>query len=359
MTVRLALSAPGKLVLLGEYAVLFGAPAAIMAVNRRAQVELVAADGPLWSVRAPGLLSGPARFGLAADGRVRWADPPHAPEARLPLVEGVLSAMVAAGMLDVGSVRPADLILDTRAFFRGDPPHRIKLGLGSSAAVTVAFASGLARWSGRDDLVADRGGWLRTLVALHRTLQGGRGSGLDVATSLLGGGIEFRLDPTGSVATAEALPIPEGLHLVFLWTGRVADTSSFLEQLDHRMASDGGAVTRALDQLGEIAQSGVTALRSGRIESVLDAVDATCDALERLGHDARLPILSDEHLELGRLARRHNARYKPSGAGGGDIGIAWANDPDAAAATASAAKAAGFHVLDLHPDPDGLRRIIE
>jgi phosphomevalonate kinase len=356
MTVRLRLSAPGKLVLLGEYAVLFGAPAAIMSVNRRAQVELAAAEGPSWSVRAPGVCSEATRFELEPDGRVRWAAPLDGSAARLPLVEGIVRAMVTAGMLDAEAVRPADLILDTRAFFRGEPPRTVKLGLGSSAAVTVAFASGLAWWSGRDDLVAYKTAWLNALVALHRTLQGGRGSGLDVAASLLGGGVEFRVDPTRSVATADVLAIPEGLHLVFLWTGRAADTSSFLEQLDHRMEADGGSVSSALERLAELAHSGVTALRSGHVEAVLDAVDAYCDALERLGRDARLPILSDDHLELRRLARRHGARYKPSGAGGGDLGIAWSGDPAAAAETASAATAAGFQVLDLHLDRDGLRR---
>jgi phosphomevalonate kinase len=35
-----AASAPGKLILTGEYAVLFGAPALVMAVDRRATVQI-------------------------------------------------------------------------------------------------------------------------------------------------------------------------------------------------------------------------------------------------------------------------------------------------------------------------------
>ena len=38
---RIEVSAPGKLILFGEYAVLFGAPAAVAAVDRRAVVTLL------------------------------------------------------------------------------------------------------------------------------------------------------------------------------------------------------------------------------------------------------------------------------------------------------------------------------
>jgi phosphomevalonate kinase len=69
-----------------------------------------------------------------------------------------------------------------------------------------------------------------------------------------------------------------------------------------------------------------------------------------------LPILSAEHDALRRLARRHGATYKPSGAGGGDLGIAFATDPGAAVATASAVAAAGFRVVPLRLDPSGLTR---
>jgi len=48
-------SAPGKLVLLGEYAVLDGAPALVMAVERYCRVELAACEPPACRVEAPQL----------------------------------------------------------------------------------------------------------------------------------------------------------------------------------------------------------------------------------------------------------------------------------------------------------------
>jgi len=54
MTRAVVASAPGKIVLSGEYAVLDGAPAIVMAVNRRARAALADVDGRVSQVRAPG-----------------------------------------------------------------------------------------------------------------------------------------------------------------------------------------------------------------------------------------------------------------------------------------------------------------
>ena len=71
---RVKVSAPGKMVLLGEYAVLVGAPAAVTAVNRRARVELAPSASNHWRLIAPGLAPGPVEFDSGAGGAVRWID---------------------------------------------------------------------------------------------------------------------------------------------------------------------------------------------------------------------------------------------------------------------------------------------
>jgi len=353
---RVALSAPGKLVLLGEYAVLRGAPAVVMAVNRRARVELAPSGSELWSVTAPPLVADTIQFSLAADGSLRWlADPAGVPR-RLELVEHLLGSMVAAGLLDPRSLPPAAATLDTRALFENVGGEGLKLGLGSSAAVTVALASALAQWGGRGELLVDPLRWLGSLLALHRGLQGGRGSGVDLAASLLGGVVSYRLGADGSVAAADPLAMPAGLHLVVVWTGREADTGSMLRRLEVRLADGNATVEAALDRLAELSVAGSEAFRFGRVGALLEAVDAYCEAMESLGRAAGLPILSAEHDALRRLARRHGATYKPSGAGGGDLGLVCSSDRETARAAAAAATAAGFHIVPLRLDPSGLTR---
>ena len=62
---KIEVSAPGKLVLIGEYGVLFGAPAVVMAVNRRARVELTPAEGARWILTAPELAPRPVELDVS------------------------------------------------------------------------------------------------------------------------------------------------------------------------------------------------------------------------------------------------------------------------------------------------------
>ena len=66
-------SAPGKIVLCGEYAVLDGAPAICMAVDRRARASVFDIDGDVSRVTAAGYTSKVGQFELAEDG-IRWLD---------------------------------------------------------------------------------------------------------------------------------------------------------------------------------------------------------------------------------------------------------------------------------------------
>ena len=166
-------NAPGKVVLCGEYAVLDGAPAVSMAVDRRAiaQVSTIDADEHVLDVA-----------GTATPGD-------------FALFDAVLN------QVRPGSERKFSARLDTTAFaVRGR-----KLGIGSSAAIAVALAAAL-----------DPGGQstLENAFAAHARLQGGLGSGIDVATSVSGGLIGFR---RGAAITN--LEWPRGLSYALLWSG--------------------------------------------------------------------------------------------------------------------------------------------
>jgi phosphomevalonate kinase len=351
---RIATSAPGKLILFGEYAVLEGEPATVMAVDRRARVLLEPSGSARFSVTAPGLISEPAVFVIGEDGRLDWLDSDPEAVARLSLVRQLLAAMRKLGMLGPRSPVPFAAELDTRAFFLETAGRRRKLGLGSSAALTAALASALAGWCGRSDLLEQPLEWLRALLTLHREFQGGHGSGVDLAASVFGGTLRYRLDQAGAVAEAEAIELPDELHLVCLWTGRAASTADFLARLEESRRSGPAAVNAALERLGAASRSAVDGLNAARVGDVLACVDEFSEGLVELGRAARLDILSDAHVELRELATRSGVHYKPSGAGGGDIGIALSDDTDALARLTAAARTEGFVPLDLSVDSTGL-----
>jgi len=348
-----ASSAPGKLVLLGEYAVLFGHPAVVLAVDRRARVDLRTSASGEWSVTAPGFEETGIEFELGGNHGFRWQEPASDAANRLVLVETVIGSLVAAKLLDPETLSPASITLDTREFFQATASGVAKLGLGSSAALTVALTEALRRWP--DEGEQRPGIDLAGLLDLHRTFQGGRGSGIDLAASVTGGVVEYELTDGGRIPSASSLVLPGELRLVFVWTGRSASTGDFLARLDEGMNSDGGEIAAVLNRLGSISATGIADLRAGRTPELLDDLSDFGRAMERLGGAAGIPILSDEHLELRRLADDVGVSYKPSGAGGGDVGIAFTDDPDRAEAFAAKAAAAGFPILDLNVDPIGVQ----
>jgi phosphomevalonate kinase len=350
-------SAPGKLVLIGEYAVLEGAPAAVMAVNRRARVELTESPSGLWSVTAPDFAPQPAAFELENGGKLRWLDGSRSATDRFGLVERLFDELADTGVTNLGEAPPFVATLDTRAFFCASRNRLTKFGLGSSAALTVALTSALFAWpDGKGSATADGVG-LQILVDLNRRAQGGFGSGIDIAASLLGGVIRYQLEADGvSVRQSSPLSLPEDLHPVCIWTGRAATTGDFLEVLRARRAGDPLGTGRALSRLGEISGAAIVALEERRSAAFLRAVDEFWDALADLGNQVGLPILSEEHRLLRRLAGECGAAYKPSGAGGGDFGLGFATDPEVVGAVSRRAKAAGFSVIDLLVEPTGLRQ---
>jgi phosphomevalonate kinase len=342
-------SAPGKLVLLGEYAVLHGHPAVVTAVDRRAVVDLGPVDDDHWMVSAPGFHDDETGFSFAEDGGFRWCGPGADAAARLGLIERVIGSLATKGLIAADGMSPASLALDTRAFFRSTPSGPAKLGLGSSAALTVALTAALRQRQGSDPL--DLGG----LLDLHRSLQGGRGSGIDLAASLHGGVVEYRLTGAELAPSARALALPVGLQLVFVWTGRSASTSVFLERLEERLDDDDGTVGSVIDDLGRLSASGIDCLRNGDLAGFLGEVGAFGRSMERLGKAAGMPVLSDEHRLLRGLAEDCGVAYKPSGAGGGDVGIGFADDPERLGAFMRRFVDAGFPALDLECEPTGLR----
>jgi phosphomevalonate kinase len=347
---RVDASAPGKLVLFGEYAVLFGAPAVVAAVDRRAVVTL--APGDRWEVSAPGLAQRAAKFDVGAGGEVRWDDE-HGGRDTFSMVEKLLGTIAKRGLVAVEALPTAMLRLDSRAFFDHGENRSSKLGLGSSAALTVALVSALEMWSGsgRSASAQQR---LRQLVEIHRDIQGGAGSGIDVAASLLGGVLRFQLADDGSVAEADPINLPERLQMVFLWTGRAVSTGDFLGRLREFREARRGEIDPVLDELSAVSSAGVEAIAAGSTDAFLEQVDFFWNALEKLGAAIGMPILSEEHRTLRKMAEGCGLHYKPSGAGGGDFGVGFTTDAASALSLADRASARGFRLFELRVDTKGL-----
>ena len=319
-------TAPGKLVLSGEYAVLDGAPAITIAVDRRAQVAIRPQDHGPHRVDTPGLAAAERRFTVHS-GTFGWQD-------NLPPWE-LLECCWRAARFDAPG--PLAIRLDTRAF--RDPCSGRKIGVGSSAALVSALSIALCA------VGADESDPRQIVMRAHHNFQHGKGSGVDVATSFSGGVVEFRVgEPSG-----RRQPWPDGLHYAILWSGVEADTAA-------RIARLAGAGTHSSRQaLAEAATAVVTAWRSSVPAAVLDSLVSYVVTLERFSADHELGIFDAGHAALVGMARRDGLVYKPCGAGGGDVGIVLGTDGNAIEAFVGLAADSGFVRTNLGIDTGGAR----
>ncbi|GAA3738219.1 hypothetical protein GCM10022239_12300 [Leifsonia bigeumensis] len=341
-------TAPGKLFLLGEYAVLHGAPALLLAVDRRAAVTATVGGGgsPGWRLTAREL--GIEALLLGDDGAL----PTNlAPETREPLaLFDAVRREVAAHLekLDVSPDAGVDIHIDTSPFQQDG--H--KLGLGSSAAVaaalTAALAAALASVLSRSrgvDLARDE---LFALAdAAHRRAQGGSGSGGDVAASVYGDRILYTRDqPPVHVAW------PDGLDLFAVVTGTGSSTVDLVARVADYGRRDPEGHRRDLDALAELAATTKTALENAG--SFLTLADDYFRALETLGLHSGADIVTDRHRELRALAAASGAVFKTTGAGGGDLGLVFAK-LEATDELQSAFAHAGAAVIPIPTSLDGVR----
>ncbi len=290
-------SAPGKVVLCGEYAVLAGAPAVCMAVNRRARVTVADFSGDWHRVSAPGYTSVEGRF--VADGRaLDWLQG----EREYRLVDAVWwggGCDAPVGRDD----RHLSIELDTAAFV--DAASGNKIGLGSSAALTVALLAAL-----RQSVNV-----LGPALQSHKEFQQGAGSGVDIAAAVTGGLIEYRAEN----AVIIERQWPSGLASRLLWTGVPCSTQTQIERLRKSGACSPGALIAA-------AETMATAWHSAA--GVMQQYPAYIDALRRFSVDHDLGIFDAGHERLVTEAAAAGLVYKPCGAGGGDVGILLGTDDE-------------------------------
>ncbi|NIW04246.1 MAG: hypothetical protein GWN34_19695 [Gammaproteobacteria bacterium] len=332
-----------------------GAPALVMAVDRRAQVRLEPRAQPPCLLRAPGIIADTAAFTVRGDGSLAWEDTPSGDTDQLPLVAQLLQTLVRQGLLNPSALPSFAATLLTQSFFQPTPrgDHE-KLGLGSSAALTVALASALSELAGVRHEAHDSG-WFAALVEAHRALQGGHGSGLDIAASLFGGLLDYRLRAQTSEPQVRELTLPDGIAASFVWTGRGASTHSFLHSFARWKTSAPAQWREIMQTLSAIAESGAEAAREHDSRRLLEAVSRYAEALRVLGAASKMTVFSAEHSEIAALAGSLGLAYKPCGAGGGDIGVAVSLNRKRLRQFEHAVGTAGYTVVALRIEDEGVK----
>lgn len=193
----LVASAPGKLILMGEHAVVYGEPALVAAVDLRLRARFASPgerarggagpEAPV-EVRLPRLgqevrLPWSGVIAYAAEARARWERFAEAPGAasfsRLRGEDPAHLVKVALGEAAARLAEPGGPALELEV--TSELP--IGSGFGSSAALAAAVAGGYLAWRGRPTARAE----LESLALEVERRQHGTPSGVDGAAVLRGG----------------------------------------------------------------------------------------------------------------------------------------------------------------------------
>lgn len=310
----------------GEYAVLSGASALVVAVDARARARLSAVGGD-------------GSRPLADDSPARKALPP---EVLLTLRE----AERALG------VSPMDLTIDTSALRDRTGEGDRKLGLGSSAAGAVAAAAAVFASAGIDPSTA-RDRIFAAALAGHRAVAP-HGSGADVASAAHGGLLRYRRE--GDVVEIESLAMPRSLRAMLVWTGVPVRTSELVDRVRASAVCDARAHGAAIDAIRDAAIALDHAFTRDDAAAIVLATRAHHDAMRALGELADAPIVTPSLARLAEIIAACGGASKPSGAGGGDVAIAFVPaHTDDATLRAELARH-DLRVLDLALAADGARR---
>lgn len=350
--------APGKLYIAGEYAVVDpGNTAILVAVDRYITVTVSGTDRT-GVVISSDLWPRPVHLHWR-DGRLTGDDGEAAHV--ITAIETVADLLTERGL----SVPPLSVAVTSTLHENGR-----KYGLGSSGAVTVATIAAVASYCGLE-LSPDA----RFRLALLATARiDPKGSGGDLAAGTWGGWIAYRapdrafvLDLARSRGVEEALrtpwpgfevrqlPPPNGLSLEVGWTGNPASTTSLVAGLHRRTWRGTPSHQKFVETTADFVHAAIGALEAGDGEGLLHQIRRARQELARLDDEVGLGIFTPELTVLCDAAEAAGGAAKPSGAGGGDCGIALldADAPHDIAHVRQRWATAGVLPLPVRPAPEG------
>ncbi len=286
-------SAPGKVYLFGEHAVVYGEPAVPCAIERRATVAVKSRDDNRLRVHAKD---------LSIDGfTVEYSSETDAtPDVNVS--ESLIRAGVGYIDAAIEQARDATDTPDVGFDITVESDIPLGAGLGSSAAVTVAAIDAATRELGvslSSDELADRA------YQAELAVQDGEASRADTFCCATGGAVRVEGDDCRKIEAPD-LPIVVGFDGGAGDTGKlVASVRALREEYDF--------AEETVESIGDIVRKGEQVLADGDIEELGKLMNFNHGLLEALGVSSRS---LDNMVWAARDAGALGAKLTGAGGGG-------------------------------------------
>ncbi|MFV0560215.1 MAG: phosphomevalonate kinase [Enterococcus sp.] len=347
-------SAPGKLYIAGEYAVVeTGHPAIIVAIDQFVTVTIE-------SARKVGSIQS-AQY---SDLPIRWTR--RNDELVLDIRENPFHYILAAIRLTEKYAQEQGTLLsfyDLKVTSELDSSNGRKYGLGSSGAVTVATVKALNIFY---DLQLTQLQIFKIAALANLAVQD-NGSCGDIAASCYGGWIAFStfdhdwvreqtkvlsinelLTCAWPGLSIENLQEPKDLRLLIGWTGSPASTSDLVDQVHRSREDKMVSYETFLKNSTECVQAMIEGFKANDVEKIQQMIRANRTLLRNLSSLTGVSIETALLKELCDLAENYDGAAKSSGAGGGDCGIVIFNQKSGILPLMSAWEKADITPLPLH-----------
>ncbi len=313
-------SAPGKVTLFGEHAVVYGEPAIVMAINRRAYVEVQLRDDSKIRIIAPDI--------VIKGVTLTFDQNTFSVESEASSVISELSYIIKA----------IELIAKRFNIFKGvnirvwsEMP--VGAGLGTSAAITIAT---IKAYSKALDLDLDQKNIALLGWQTEREVQG-TASPMDTTIATYGGILQVQ--PIGNEVNVEKLNVSIKLPIIIGYVLREHKTKDMVAKVRLLREKYADIINPIISAIGQVSRNARRSLESGNLNEVGELMNINHGLLEALG------VSTKQLNDMVYAARKAGAiGAKLTGAGGGGCIIALV--PSQHESVSLAIRSVGAHVLE-------------
>ncbi len=318
----ITVSAPGKLLLFGDHAVVYGHPCIVTAVGKRMHLTLSSVPDHVLTLRAPDV--GLPEYSLSLSDLGKDDIPKEA-----AFIVAALRRYLARHPIDGG------VAVSTQSDFPST------FGFGSSSASVVCMVYALSELYGHN--IKSKELFDIAYAAVLDVQQ--VGSGFDVACAVWGGTILYQ----SGADVVEQLPVTS-LPILVGYSGVKADTVSIVRAVAAKRTAEPEKVERIFTAITDLVTDAAHRLASSEWDRIGTLMNFNQEYLRDLGVSSeKLESLLHAAKEAGALGA------KLSGAGGGDCMLAVV-DAACKDAVALAINQAGGEVISVDLDAPGVRR---
>lgn len=271
---------------------------------------------------------------------------------------------IALLYLQERSINPEPFSIEIKSEL--DDESGAKYGLGSSAAVVTAVVSAILH---KFDSVKVNKEILFKLASIAHVSVQGNGSGADIAASSFGGFLQYAsfqaewlidlykntntikemLEIDWIYYSSTSIELPSEAYVCMGWTGKPASTGKLVHEVLKLKDGNPEQFRQFLEASEEAVENFLHGMKEADISSLMEGVKQNRNALRTVGKHANVEIETPLLGTLCDLAEQYGGTGKPSGAGGGDCGIAFMPSKESAEALMKAWERAGIKPLTLKP----------